>query len=63
MGIGNNCTKHSVPGHTPIPEKFKVILGKIGQLNDAPMGRVIDTGKCPICIYKLGYEDGKKSSG
>lgn len=58
MGLGNNCTKHSVSPHKQIPEKTRVLLEKIEQLPDAPMGRVMAAGKCPFCIYDLGYNKG-----
>ena len=58
MGFGNNCTKHSVPSHQKILEKTQVLLEKIEQLPDAPVGRVMAAGKCPFCIYDLGYNKG-----
>ena len=59
MGMGNNCTKHSVLYPKEPSHQMKAILAKIEKLPEAPAsGRVLAQGKCPFCIYALGYNDG-----
>ena len=63
MGIENKCTKHSILQHKEIPAKFRAVLEKIEKEPDTPTGHKFDSGKCPLCVYYLGFKDGLKDAG
>lgn len=61
-GMFNNCIKHQVMSHQEIPLHIEDMREKIDQLNIAPNGLILANGRCPFCIYELGYEEGKKAA-
>ncbi len=62
MGFADYCVKHQVKFRDNMPEDIRVLEEKIDELKDHPMGLQIAQGKCPFCIYDLGFKDGVKSS-